>query len=197
MVQEALRKSTLSRINMKIALIAGHDKYKKQGAVAYGVSENEFWREFIQDLLPLLPKKHTYKVFERPNQTVYGYRKAVRVLHKAIDAWGAELDVEFHFNAASNFSVRGHSVLYYKYSHKGKFYAALLNDKYTKYLPSKNRGLKPVNRNDRGGYQLAVGRSVSLLSEAFFGHSELHNYQRAGRYRNSLLKAVVEFFDEV
>jgi hypothetical protein len=178
---------------MKIALIAGHDSFGKQGAVAGGQSENKFWSEFIEDLLPLvLNGPHDIKVFKRPEQRPIGYSKAMRQLHAKIDAWGADLDIEMHFNAATA-KAQGHEVLYYNKSVKGKMYAEWLNKLFTKYLTNSDRGAKGVSSKDRGGYGLKVGKSASILTEAFFGTREIADYKRGGKFREALLKAYTEF----
>ena len=178
---------------MKVALIAGHDSFKKQGAAVGVITENAFWSEFIQDILPKLNPKHKYKVFHRPNQTTYGYSKAVRILHREIDHWGANLDLEMHFNASSNLKVKGHEVLYYKTSRNGKKYARVLDNCFNTFLHNHDRGLRPVGIGQRGGYQLSIGKSISLISEAFFGSAEIADFSRGGKYREALEKAFIEF----
>jgi len=181
---------------MKIALIAGHDSYFKQGAVASGISENVFWNELLEEIIDILPSKHKYKIFHRPNQSVYGYRGAVSRLHKDIDHWGAQVDIEFHFNAAAS-KASGHEVLYYKHSRSGKALATILNDSFTKFLNNPNRGIKPVGRNDRGGYQLAIGRSVSLLPEPFFGTTEIQDFLKVGGKRHLLIDSIISFLEAI
>ena len=45
---------------IKVALTAGHDKYKMRGAYANSktlgrkISENEFWNNFIDEILPMV-----------------------------------------------------------------------------------------------------------------------------------------------
>jgi len=182
---------------MKIALIAGHDSFSMQGAVANGVTENKFWNDFLVELLPCLPTKHTYKIFHRPNQKHLGYRKAVTQLHKDIEHWGADLDVEMHFNASGNLSVKGHEVLYYKTSRSGRKYAQLLNELFTKSLGTRNRHHKGVLKNSRGGYQLYIGKNPSILTEAFFGTSEIDKFLPNGSLRPKLLQSFVTFFTKI
>ena len=179
---------------MKIALIAGHDSYGMGGAVAYGVSENVFWNDFIRDLTPLLVGNEV-KVFHRPEQKPRGYSKAMRELHAEIDHWGADVDIEMHFNAATA-TAQGHEVLHYITSTNGKRLAGKLNLMFNKHLDNSNRGVKGVRKGDRGSYGLKVGKSVSILSEAFFGLAEIDKYLE-GEGRDQLLLAYASFLNDL
>ena len=181
---------------MKIALVAGHDSYKKQGAYAYGVSENLFWNKFIRKVLPSLPIVHDYSIFYRPNQLHLGYHKAVSELYSNIQAWGADLSIEFHFNMSSSSQARGHEVLYTNKSHLSKTYANIFNDALTLHLTSRNRGAKRLTLSDRGGYQLSITDNPSILIEAFFGVPELP-YYTSGEGYDRLKNAVIDFLTQI
>lgn len=182
-------------MNKKIAIVVGHAS-DSQGNVRMGISEFEFWSEFVTDIIePAVVKQfpENYKVFYRPKQRTIGYYKAVRKLHKQIDAWGADVDIEFHYNGTSKHNVNGHEVIY-SGSKKSLKYAKLLDKYFDRYLPNNDRGVKRVLT--RGAYGLKVGKSASIISEAFFGQ-ELKHFLPDAPYRLNLIKALVEFLLEL
>lgn len=185
---------------MKIALTAGHDKYRMKGAIANskllgrGISENEFWNIFIEELLPKLNFSNLeFKQFHRPNQKAIGYNESMRQQHNEIDKWGADLDLELHFNAGG-INATGHEVLHYIGSKRGEEFATLLDKSFDKYLQNKDRNRKPTPKGERGSYGLYVGKSASLITEAFFG-IEIDNFLPNGKQRENLFKAYLDFFE--
>lgn len=178
-------------MNKKIAIVVGHAS-DVQGNVRLGVSEFKFWSEFVEDIIApsvveLFPDN--YRIFYRPKQRRIGYHKAVRILHREIDAWGADIDIELHYNGTSKHNVNGHEVIY-SGSKKSLQYAKQLDEYFDKYLPNRDRGIKRVLT--RGAYGLKVGKSASIISEAFFGQ-ELRHFLPEGAYRANLIKSLVEF----
>jgi len=182
---------------MKVALIAGHDEFYKRGAVAFGISENEYMTSLVNDIHFL--SKNIYgietKVFKRPNQKIHGYKGAMRILHGEIDEWGADLDIECHFNASKS-PAKGHEILYLIGSKGGAKYANMLDKHFDNRLPNRDRGIKPIKRGDRGFYGLKVGKSSSILTEAFFG-KELESFIEGGTLRINLINAYIEFLKEL
>ncbi len=176
---------------MKIAIVIGHDK-NSQGAYGnIGISEWKFNKELIGEMQrdKMLPKQHEYIIFFRdPN--INGYTNKMKDLHKRIDAWGAEVSIEFHFNGSSNPSVNGHEVLYC--SKNGKKVAKKLNEQYNKYLSNKDRGIKKVTKNDRGGGFCCRGKSYAIIAEPFFGSNQ-YEYVYPGKKREKLKKAYMKF----
>lgn len=182
---------------VKIAITAGHDNYKSQGAWAGDISENIFWNEFIGDLMPLTTNIDDLelKQFHRPPIYNIGYHAAMRKLHAEIDNWNASIDVELHFNAF-NKPATGHEVLHWGKSKGGKYIAEIMDQAFNDNLQNKDRGLKPVGVNQRGAYGLSVGKSKSILTEAFF-KNQIHDYVRGGKYRCALLNSYVQFLENV
>ena len=180
---------------LKIALVVGHRKSNQGAYGSVGVSEYEFGRHFVHELFNLV--KHIrggveFKMFYR--RDAKGYRANMRELHERIDAWGADLDIEFHFNASSNKAASGHEVLYA--SKKGKKYAKMLNDRYAEYLPYlKDRGIKK-RRKGRGSYGLKIGKSASLIVEPFFA-SHQHMFIKNIKKREDLLNSYIDMFSDL
>lgn len=181
---------------IKVALVAGHDSYHMHGAVAFGVSENEFWNDFIKDLKFILAGCGVeIEIFYRGNQKVLGYKGSMRKLHEEIDSWGADIDLELHFNASASPAV-GHEVLYLDGSKNGRKYALMLDECFDDRLPNKDRNVKPLIKGDRGWYGVKIGKSASLISEAFFG-KELESFIEGGEHRANLMNAYIDFFKKL
>ena len=177
----------------KIAICIGH-QINNQGAYgSEGIGEWQFNSDLVDEFLPALKARghNTFEVFMRdPN--ISGYGNQMKELHSRIDSWGAEISVELHFNAASNEDINGHEVLYC--SEKGKTVAKELNDLFSHYLKSKDRGIKKVSMEDRGGGFCCRGHSVAIISEPFFGAHQ-HRFLPGGDLRENLKRAYIEFFD--
>jgi len=180
----------------KVAVIAGHDNFHMHGACKYGVCENGFWSYFIWSQLDVWRRNKNLdvKVFRRPNQRQMGYHKAMRMLHHEIDEWGASIDIEMHFNAAP--MAKGYEVLRYRKSSRGLKYAKMMDASFDKFLTTRDRGVKSVGHGERGSYGLYVGKSASIITEAFFA-KEIANYEEGGRSRERLEKAYVDFFQKL
>ena len=180
---------------MKIALVVGHAS-DKQGAVgSLGISEYNFWLDFVQDLKDKLARlEHLadieFKVFERPTSK-RGYTSRMKALHAELDAWGSDVAVSFHFNASAS-RAQGHEVLYC--SRMGRVLADRMNNLFNEYLPNRDRGIKKKTKKDRGGGFLCRGRSVCILVEPFFA-SEQDYFVEEGYH--DLMDAFLAFFERI
>lgn len=188
---------------IKVALTAGHDKYRMRGASATSktlgrkISENEFWNDFIDEIMPLIQNMQgiEFKQFHRANQKPIGYSKAMRIEHDEIDKWGADIDLELHFNAGG-VKATGHEVVYYRASKGGLKYATVLDKSFDRYLNNRDRNRKPVTIGERGSYGLRIGKSYSLITEAFFA-KEIDNFLPGGSQRENLINSYLDFFAEI
>jgi len=180
---------------MKIALVVGHRK-SAQGAVgSEGISEYVFWDDLLHELITdgWLSNDNEVKIFYRRDRA-NGYGERMRDLHWRIDAWGADISVSFHFNAAGNKRVDGHEVLYC--SKGGKKLAEIMDALFDQYLDNRCRGIKKRGRKDRGGGFLCRGRSACILIEPFFA-SHQHLYADGGEERENLMSAIADFINLV
>jgi N-acetylmuramoyl-L-alanine amidase len=160
------------------------------------VSEWEFYKELAKDIQKeYLNPNIKLRVFFR-SEHGNGYTQKMKMLHREIDKWGADISISLHFNASSHASANGHEVLYYKKSKKSGKYAELMNDIFTKNLPNRNRGVKPKSKSDRGGGFLSKGRSNCILVEPFFA-SHQNEYSQGQEGRAALIRSFTEFFDSV
>ena len=175
----------------KIALVVGHRSGKKGAYGDTGMSEWDFWSEFLSDILLMLPKHNQYKICFRGNDH-HGYGERMKEMHKKIDTWGADISVSFHFNGSDNGSVTGHEILYC--SNGGKRLAEKLDVCFDKWLDNNDRGIKKRTKHQRGGGFLCRGNSKCILVEPFFG-SHQHSFIRNGSERQKLINGFLEFFD--
>ncbi len=177
---------------MKVAIVVGH-RQNAQGAVGdAGVSEFEFNSGLAKDIVRHT-NKHELKIFYRRDD-LSGYTERMKDLHKRIDAWGATVSISLHFNAASSPSVDGHEVLYY--SKTGGKLARALNGNFNLYLDNRDRGVKRVKKNERGGGFLSRGKSYCVLAEPFFAAHQSKYMPGTSGY-DALLLAYINFIDNI
>lgn len=93
-------------------------------------------------------------------------------LHVKIDEWGADLAVSFHFNSSDNKKANGMEVL-----HSGYFVSEQMAKQLMMFMSKnitciKSRGIKKVDKKERGGAFLHYGKAPAILIEPFFGSSE-------------------------
>ena len=176
----------------KVALVIGHQSNNQGAYGSKGIGEWAFNTDLVDDITEVM-KSVNAKIFQR-SKAISGYSNQMRALHAEIDAWGADISIEFHFNSFSSDSAQGHEVLYC--SEGGKKEAIKLNDSLDKYLPTSNRGVKKVTSSDRGGGFCCRGKSYALIIEPFFGSSQ-HQYIDGGKYREPLINAIVEYLENV
>jgi N-acetylmuramoyl-L-alanine amidase len=178
--------------SMRIALCVGHNPVGQGAVGSVGISEFEFNKEFLADLIPYLPPTHDYQIFTR--KPFGNYNLEQTDLAKQIKEWGGcDLAIEFHFNASTNVSVNGHEILYL--SDAGKTLAEKLDKKFDKYLDNNDRNIK--RRNSGKGYGfLKRGTYPSLIVEPFFSGFQ-ENFIEGGKLRQPLIAAYKEFFSEL
>ena len=182
--------------NTKIAFTSGHNP-KSRGKARFGTTEFEFAEDFLDDLMPLLNNIEgiSVKRFARKYCGPYSYYKEMDDLHARIDAWGANIDVELHYNASAS-KATGHEVLYYTKSKGGALMARSLESIFAQFLPTRNRGAKSVGYGERGSYGLKCGASKSLIAEPFFS-KEVNDYIVGGKHRDKLLNAYVAWVKSI
>lgn len=176
----------------RVALCVGHNP-KSQGAVgSSGLTEFQFNREFLKELIPYLPPTNEYHLFER--KALGGYEAEQDDLAKQIAEWGdCDIAIEFHFNAAVNQSANGHEILYL--SNKGKELAEKLDKKFDEYLNNADRHIKR-RASGRGYGFLSRGNYTSLIVEPFFASNQ-YRFVGDGDLKQPLITAYKEFFSEI
>lgn len=177
---------------MKVALVIGHSRVRKGAWGNMGISEYDFYSKFVPELLKRLDSEHTsheFMMFER-SPDGQSYTERMKELHSRIDKWGADLSLSFHFNAAGDERVNGHEILYC--SNAGHNYAVELDELFDAYLDNRDRNIKQITLEDRGGGFVCRGRSVCLLLEPFFA-SHQNKYVTGGEMRVPLINAITDF----
>lgn len=142
---------------MKICIVVGHTE-KAQGAhnQAFNKSEYEFNKELVTHITPHL--KHEYKVF---------VNKELNQLPKAINDYDPTICVNLHCNAFNKL-VSGTETLYFQNSTKGEALADILQDKVVGCLDLRDRGLKEITGNERGGFILRKTKCPCVILEPGF-----------------------------
>jgi len=110
---------------------------------------------------------------------------------KKINALKPDLIISFHCNAYNN-TVSGTEVLYYHGSDQGKKYADAMRNMIINVLKLPDRGSKPIDTEDKGGYLLKYTKAPCILIEPFFidNHRDL---AQAKNKEKELVQAYVGF----
>jgi N-acetylmuramoyl-L-alanine amidase len=172
---------------MKIAIIVGHNS-RAQGAVRVTDGRTEFdWNgdlaKMIEDINP-----ERVKVFHRTPGG--GYSAQIKRVYQQVDAWGADVSLELHFNAAGP-GAHGCETLSSGTSGSlalaERVQAAIVAD-----LPVRDRGIKlrPYGQG-RGWLSLWAGRAPAALLEPYFGSSSAE-CQMADDWKEVLAEAIYE-----
>jgi N-acetylmuramoyl-L-alanine amidase len=136
----------------------GHTK-KKPGAKNIKSGLTEF--EFNNDLAIRIEKKVKKAKIQRI------YRKTYIGLPGQINALNPDFIIFLHCNAF-NCTASGTEVLYWHKSTKGKKIAEILNRNLVSYLRLADRGIKPIDSDDRGSLILRKTKAPAAISEPFF-----------------------------
>ena len=178
---------------IKIALIAGHN-FRSQGVRRKLSSEFVFANGVIEELLETAGSGYELKQFTRKYHGG-SYTREMRELHKRVDAWGADISMEFHFNASES-SARGHEVLYYHGSTGGSVVAHAIDRAFDNHITNRDRNVKKRGKGQRGSFGLRVGKSKSVILEPFFA-KELKRFVVGGDLRQPMLTAYIEAFQNL
>lgn len=154
---------------MKIAIVVGHNEMSRGAIrVSDGVTEFEFNSELAELIRRIDPEN--VKVFFRRPLGRGSYARQIDTVYAEVDAWGADVSVELHFNSLSGSTANGTETL--SSGSRGSVRAAQsIQSEMLNALGLKNRGIKYPGRNHRGGRSLFAGRAPAVLVEPFFGSS--------------------------
>lgn len=156
---------------MKLGLVVGHTA-QAPGAVRKDTGEAEFfWNKDLAERAKKYAHRHSFvvvKIFYRPEGL--GYKRGLQAAYGEADAWNATLTNELHFNSHHNPNATGTEVLSSGSALSLKF-ADAMQEEMINALGLKDRGVKVVTRNGRGGYNLVCGKAPAILIEPFFGSS--------------------------
>lgn len=121
-----------------------------------------------------------------------GYTAAMTWLANHLKEIGANVAVELHFNCSDESKANGYEFLHWFTSPKGLTLAKELEQSFGKAFPQqKNRGLKQINAQDRGGLFLSKTLCPAVICEPFFGSNAKENAFFFG-HREELAKAYAD-----
>ena len=105
------------------------------------------------------------RIFQRTPEG--GYSREIQRVYSEVDAWGADCSIELHFNGGPA-SATGCETL--SSGTSGSLALADLVQRYTlDAMPMRDRGVKTIGRDQRGGQSLWAGRAPAVMTEPYFG----------------------------
>lgn len=176
----------------KIAMCVSHQSDNQGAYGSEGEGEWGFNHTLINNITGKISNPNV-RIFMR-DKNISGYTNQMIDLHQKIDAWGADISVEMHFNSFSSDSVQGHEVL--GCSDGGMNIAEYMNECFDEELPTSNRGAKRITSGDNGGGFCCRGVSLAIITEPYFGAHQ-HKFVDGGELRENLIRAYVKFIDTV
>jgi N-acetylmuramoyl-L-alanine amidase len=178
---------------MKIAIVVGHNA-RARGAVRVTDdkrSEYDWNGELAECMAQAWPSE--VRVFRR-EATGRGYGAEIEAVYDQVNAWGADVSAELHFNAATAPSASGTETWYA--TDAGRAVAARVNAALVGVLGLPNRGIKRAGKGmapgidgTRGYESLICGCCPAVLVETYFG-SNAKDCQRADAVREGLAAAL-------
>jgi N-acetylmuramoyl-L-alanine amidase len=148
---------------MRVALVIGHNKHNV-GACndSFEVCEYEFNKHLSYLIENYLEENYSDITVDRVFRKTTYYN-----LPNEINELEPDIIVSLHCNAFNN-EVSGTETLYHYSSEKGKKLAYELQKGIVDVLELPDRGIKPTNFNDRGGFLLSKTKAVCVIIEPFF-----------------------------
>ncbi len=147
---------------MKLGIVIGHT-LNSPGAINKHLNVKEYSLN-----LELAAAMHI-ECKNRNIQSELIYRKnGYSKLPKDINTTGVDFCISVHHNGSSNESANGNETLYYHRSKTSEKFAKYVNDEMFKSLKVRNRGLKPVDSEDRGANVLKNTSMPCILIEPYF-----------------------------
>jgi N-acetylmuramoyl-L-alanine amidase len=159
-----------------VAICVGHSRAGDKGAVNVdNVTEWSFNQPLAKRVCELIKDAgHDAVVVSLYNGL--GYGTAMNWLAKHLQEIKADVAVELHFNCSDDSKANGYEFLHWFTSHKGLKLADELTQSFAKAFPNqKNRGLKQINAQDRGGLFLSKTHCPAVICEPFFGSNAKEN----------------------
>jgi N-acetylmuramoyl-L-alanine amidase len=183
----------------KIAIVIGHNAKSGGAVLAVEPTTNEcaYWSIWGKALAEYSDDNVQFEIFNRLPSI--SYKDEIKEVYGRVDAWGADLSIELHFNAA-NTAAKGAETLSSGSDGSMKL-ATIIQNRTAELLglsEKENRGIKVVSKEQRGGPSVHYGQAPAVLLEPFFG-SNPEDYKRFHALRLPYLKmlhtCVYEYFD--
>lgn len=150
---------------MKIAIVVGHNS-AAQGAVRIVDGRTEYdWNGQLADLIRLIDPE-SVRVFRRTPGG--GYLREIDRVYSAVDAWGADVSVELHFNGSAD--PRAEGCLTLSSGTRGSTeLARQVQARMLAVMQNEDDGILVRGPSDRGGRSLWAGRAPAIMTEPYFG----------------------------
>ncbi len=158
-----------------VALCVGHSRSGDRGAVnVEGISEWAFNQPLAKRVCELIEQAgHATVLVDHYDGT--SYSSAMLWLAKHLKELKVDVAIELHFNSAGPLAT-GFEFLHWFCSPNGLKLAEKLSLNFAKRFPKqKNRGLKQINSEDRGGLFLRKTHCPAVICEPFFGSNAKDN----------------------
>ncbi|TLP41021.1 N-acetylmuramoyl-L-alanine amidase family protein [Arcobacter arenosus] len=174
----------------RIAIVVGHSVWSK-GAYNENLNLHEFYlndvlAKEIKNALSLNDDFTPYLVYRKN-----GYAK----LPNDINHTSPDIIISVHHNSSANKNVQGTETLYYHKSTNGKDLATLVQNKMLEVLEFRDRGIKAVDSEDRGGYVLRYTNAPMILIEPYF-MSDDDGVAKGTKLNTELAMAIREGIEE-
>jgi N-acetylmuramoyl-L-alanine amidase len=155
-----------------IALIVGHTPVAP-GAVSIGGVSEFAYNSIVADRLEARLTALGYRV----SRVARDLPNNLAGLPAKVNATGAQLAIELHFNSAADPAGNGCEMLHWHNSSGGRELADYMQQAVLQAFGLRNRGLKPIGNGGRGDLLLRSTRMPCILTEPFFG-SNAGNWNR-------------------
>lgn len=182
---------------MKVALIVGHS-VNDGGAYNENCGINEYrYNDIIVKQLAQGISKDYPEI-----EPIIIYRDSYSKLPSKVNETFTDIAVEFHLNAAENKSAHGCEMLYWNNSTKGHELASMFQVNVTNRLKLKDRGVKPLKDNSRGGYLLKSTAMPTIIVEPFFlsNDDELSRMMKPTNQKKLIeayFDSIIDYYEEV
>lgn len=156
---------------MKVAIVVGHNP-RQPGAVRCDTREAEYlWNSRIAMRIEETAAGGDYpgievKTFFRPYMG--SYAREVRDVYPRVDAFGADVSLELHFNSHENPKANGCEMLSSGSARSMQLSEALQNAVLSRF-EVRDRGVKVLGPKDDGYLALHAGRAPAVILEPYFG----------------------------
>ena len=151
---------------MKIAVVIGHAHDRRGADSPWLEPEFNFNTDIANYLKELSPQ--CYDIYFHGGYSK-GYSTMIKATANRINTKNYDLVIELHYDASSNASANGCSVLHHYNSSKGKEWALKISEGISKGMNINNRGAIALNKTSNGYLAVAYPNPPAVIIEPFFG----------------------------
>lgn len=157
---------------IKLGVVRCHNERQRGAVSSYlGQSEYDFFGAANRAFKDAVVGTTVDVEFFERRYDARGYRAELVAAYAQADAWGADLTIEPHFNAASSASASGTETLHCEHCEQSELFAHLAQGLMVQRAKLRDRGVKDRREGTRGYYTLVAGRAPAILTEFSFAGS--------------------------